>query len=154
MLRATPKSWFSWSYHIHEGARRVATVDVAWVRERARVDIAGIEYELGREGLARGAFFLRREGVDLVRASKPSAFLRRFEIDCGGVRFGLRARGPFSRGFVVVDGRQVLGGIAPERIFSRKATVNLPKSMPLEVQVFLAWLVIVMWKRASNASHS
>lgn len=51
----------------------------------------------------------------------------------------------------MLDGADEVGSIAPERVFTRRATVELPCDMPAAVKMFIVWLVIIMWKRDADA---
>jgi len=148
MLRAEPTGWFAWNYKILRGDLCFARIDVDWARPRGEVTIDREVYEVAREGLMSGAFVMSRRGQVLASAIKPSVFQRRFEIDHDGSSYVLESRSSFLRKFVVLgaDGREI-GAVRPVRLLSRKAIVDMPPDMPLELQVFLTWLVLVMWKR-------
>ncbi len=152
MLRATPKNIFSWDYTVYDDDTPVSELDLAWVREAGDVLIGDIPCRLYREGLFSGAFILEAGGFPLVRAVKPSVLLRTFEIDYEGHPYTLKARSAFSRTFTLHQDDQPVGEIAPEHLFSRKMTVDLPEAMPLAVRVFVVWLVVLMWKRAASSS--
>ena len=47
-----------------------------------------------------------------------------------------------------------VGTIRRETWTSRKARVELPDELPLPVRVFVLWLVLLMWKRESDAAAS
>jgi hypothetical protein len=36
--------------------------------------------------------------------------------------------------------------------FKREWTVDMPEELPLEVSVFIVWLVVILWKRAESAA--
>jgi hypothetical protein len=52
---------------------------------------------------------------------------------------------------VLFQGDIEVGSIRPEGYLSRKAAVSLPGDMPMPVQVFVMWLVILLWRREANA---
>ena len=74
MLKATPKSWFSWNFTVMGGAQPVADIDVSWWREKGLLTVQGTTYKVYREGLMSGAFILESARTVLGRATKPSAF--------------------------------------------------------------------------------
>ena len=151
MLRAEPKSWFSWDYTVYDNGAPVADLDLAWVREAGEVIIEGVACTLYRENLLSGVFILEGGGFPLARAEKPSALFRTFEIAYDG-HYTLQARSAFARTFVLCEGDREIGSIYPDHLFSRKMTVDLPEALPLAVRVFITWLVILMWKRAAQSS--
>ena len=96
----------------------------------------------------------RGGGRTIASATKPSAFRRSFEVVFDQTDYKLETVSPFVRRFVLRKDRRVVGSIHPVHLFSRKAIVELPEYLPLEVQLFIAWLVIMLWKRGSSRSRS
>ncbi len=151
MLTAIPKSWFSWGYELFDGARPVALLDLACMREKGELLIRDRTYEIGREGLLSGAFFLRKRGVDIATATKPSALRRSFDVYHGQERYTLESATAFKRKFVLREGQRIVGSVRPKSWVSRKAVVDLPEHIPMEVQVFITWLVIILWRRDQSS---
>lgn len=151
MLKAIPKSWFSWDFSIVEGSTPVAEISVAWWRERGELKVRGSTFNVYREGPMMGDFVLESGGAVLARAEKPSAFRRTFLIVHEGRRYTLRSRSALLREFVLLDGSTEVGSIAPEWILTRRAAVSLPLDLPLPVRVFMIWLVLILWKRDDDS---
>lgn len=152
MLHIRPKSWASWDFIVERDGRQLALIDLAWVREAAEVEIGGVACRFHREGVV-GDFVMEVSGTPVVRAHK-AAMRRRFTIDYDGHPYTLEAASAFTRRFVLHDGEQEIGAVTPKSIFTRKATVAFPDDVPAEVQVFMIWLVVLLWKRAAVASNS
>lgn len=152
MLRAIPKNLFAQKYEIFKGDERVAAVDLAWLREAGTVEIAGTHYTIGRTGLISGSFFLKKYEDTIVSAVKSSAFSRSFVIGIGGNSYTLGAASVFSRRFVLRKGPSDVGEIRPAHWFTRKVVAELPIDIPLEIQVFLIWLVIILWRRQERSA--
>jgi hypothetical protein len=152
MLRAVPKSWFSWDFDVLDGAQTVAEIELAWWAEKGRLTVQGASYEVYRKGWWGGAFVLEAGGAVLARAEKPSAFLRSYVIEHAGKRFTLRAESPFGRSFLLVHAPQAIGSLSPEGLFTRRARVDLPEDLPLPLRVFIVWLVLILWRRASHSA--
>ncbi len=150
MLRAEPNSAFSWDFTVYDDGTPVAELDLAWIREAGDVMIGEVACSMYREEMF-GAFVLEAGGFPLVRAVKPSAFLREFEITYDDRQYVLKAESAFLRAFALFEGEVRIGRIEPDHMFTRKMTVDLPETMPLAVRAFIVWLVIVMWKRASQS---
>ena len=151
MLRAEPRNWYSWDFTVLDDGLPVADVDVSAWRERGTVEIAGVRCEVYREGWA-GDFVLEADGHVLVRATKPSAFFRRFDVTIDGATYTLEAQSALRRSFLLHRDGDVLGTLVPESAFTRKMRIDLPETLPLAVRVFLAWLVVLMWKRAAQSN--
>lgn len=153
MLRAYPQSWFSWKFKIvNEGGRDIAAIDIGWVRENGELRLGEKTYRLYREKLFGGAFIIEDDGQELARAEKPSAFLRSFAVAYGDRRFTLQAASAVVREFRLTENDELIGTVRPENALMRKAVIDLSDSIELPVQIFLAWLVLVLWKRDQESS--
>jgi hypothetical protein len=151
VIEAVPQGWFSNSYRLQQPHGTVAELDVSNWREKAEFDVEGGHYRLYREGFASGAFVLERDGKTVARALKPSAFRARFQVEIGGRAFELR-RGGWTSNFGVFDGERQVGSIRRAAMFTRRAIIDLPDAWPLAAQVFVFWLVLVIWIRDQAAS--
>ena len=154
MLRVQPKSWWSEVYRVSEDGREVTEVNIRWMREAGTFAIGPDRFQVGREGWMSGDFYVARGGTRLASASKPSALYRRFEVRVQGQSYTLAPRSAFTRTFDLARGGHSVGSVRPEAWWSRKATAHLPEDLPLEVRVFLVWLVLVMWKRSRDSAAS
>ena len=48
-------------------------------------------------------------------------------------------------------GDKVVGALSPRGLFTRRAAIDLPETMPLSVRVFIIWLAVIIWKRDAEA---
>ena len=151
MLNAVPKSIFSWGYHVYSHGEFLADIDMAWVREGGSFSYNGREYNLQKEGVFSGHFCLECDGIVAAEAQK-TAMVRRFEVSFGGMRYDLSAASPFTRRFVLKMDDRMVGQIAPAGFFTRKCNIDLPADIPVPGQLFMLWLVILMWRRAAQSS--
>jgi hypothetical protein len=151
VIEAVPKGWFSNSFRLQQPHGTVAELDVSQWREKAEFDVQGGHYRLYREGLASGAFVLESQGKVLARAFKPSAFRARFELEVGGRAFTLR-RTRMRSGFGLFQGERQVGSVQRAGMFTRRALIDIPDDWPPAAQVFVFWLVLVMWIRDQAAS--
>lgn len=154
MLRIEPRSLFSETYGILEGRKERTAVDIRWFKEAGTFDLDRRSYRIGRDGWMSGLFRLEQGRETLATAEKPSAMRRRFVVDVMGHELELMAASPFSRRFELYDDGRLVGFIAPNSWFTRRGAADLPEELPIEVRVFLIWLVLVMWKRARSSNSS
>jgi hypothetical protein len=154
MLTVLPKSWLSWDFRVLEDGVELALIDRDWFRERASFSLDGYTYDVRRTSVVRGTFVLDRSGAVLAEAVKPSSFRRTFEISVGPERYRLEAVSMFGREFRLLRGTDPVGAIRPVSFLRRHAQAEFPESMPREVQLFIAFLVLVLWKRAADAAAS
>jgi hypothetical protein len=151
MIEAVPKSAFSNDYVLQSPDGALAELDVSAWTERAEFELEGAPYRLYREGML-GDFVLERAGTVIARATKPSAFRALFRLQVSGHDLTLRKLSAWRRDFGVFDGEQRVGRIAPVKWYSRRASIEVPEHWNLALEVFLFWLVLVMWRREKAAA--
>jgi hypothetical protein len=152
MIDATPKHFFSNDFVLRSPDGTVIPLDVSVWRERAEFELERVSYRLYREGFMSGAFVLERAGLVVARALKPTALQARFDIEIQGQRFTLRKASFLSRRFVLLSGDAEIGAIEPAGAFTRRAFIELPSAWPLAHQIFVFWLVMIIWNRERSGS--
>lgn len=154
MLEAIPKNLFSSNFRLEQQNRLVGEVDTSIWRDKAELELEEGSYQLFREGLMSGDFVLERAGKIIARASKPSVFENRFEVDLPGHHLVMRKLSFLSRHFGLFEGDKQIGKIYPLGIFTRHSRIDLPGEWPLSSRVFVFWLAFVVWKRQNAAAAS
>jgi hypothetical protein len=153
-MTIVPLHWYSWDFDLLEGTRRLAHLDLSAWREKGVLAVDGINHRVYREGMMSGDFVIARDGLVLAKATKPSAFRSSFMISWSGREYTLRKKSIFGRRFVLLDGEQQIGSVAPNRWWTRDAVIDLPKTWPLPIRVFAIWLALLLWKRDANSGGS
>jgi hypothetical protein len=139
-------------YAIASDGVPIGEIECAPMWERATIRVGGRAYSAGREGKITGKFYLEADGNRVASAEKPSAMHRLFTVQVGGRTLTLKAASTFGRAFVLTERDVPTGSIAPLGWFTRKCRAQLPDDLAPEVQVFLIWLVILMWRRQEQAA--
>ncbi len=152
MLTAIPKSLFSWDFEIRDGDTLLGQLSSSWFSENGSFESGGITWKLGRESWFHGIFFLKHGERKLAAAEKSSAFYRSFQVTFDHEHFTWQAETALNRAFVLRKGSHVIGSMRPKSMFTREASIELPEELSLERKVFLAWLAILLWRRAHNSS--
>jgi hypothetical protein len=152
MLDATPRGLFTGGFTVRQGGNTIAEIDPSWFGERAEIRAGGQTYAAYRESLRAGTFVLQSGERALARARKASAFARAFAVDLAGRPLELKATSVWSRAFGLFEGGVPVGRIGPAGWFGRQAVIDLPPGVPLPAQLFLLWLVLVLWRRADAAA--
>jgi hypothetical protein len=147
MLEVRAKNIFSSHYEILDAGQMLTTVNIRWWREAGKFKLDGEQYTVGRRGLASGLFYVEQDGELLASADKPSAFFNRYTVHHDNQEYELSRRSLFGRTFDLKLNDFPVGTMKPTSIFTRSAKVQLPSEIPAPVQVFIAWLVLVIWKR-------
>jgi hypothetical protein len=153
MIDAAPLAWYSSKFKLFRDGREVGLLKPGLLTERATFEVKDVTFEFYREGWVSD-FVLEFEGATLARADKPSALTRRFVLTIEGQCYVLEAESAWRRAFRLraEHDEEVLGRIAPKSPFTRRATLDLPEDLPLPVQAFCFWLVVVLWNRAAAAT--
>jgi hypothetical protein len=152
-MMLVPSAWYSWDFDVTDGQRRLARVEMSAWREKGVLKVDGINHEVYREGWGSGDFILKRDGVVLAKATKPSAFRSAFTLTYNNREYTVGKRSAWGRAFVVSEGDTELGSLVPTRWWARDATATLPEAWPVHIRVFAIWLALLLWKRdAQNGS--
>lgn len=151
MLFANPIHIASRTFEVRNVDRSIGRLSIGWFLDDGSITLAGQELRLRRQGLYAGRFELKSAGNVIATAVKPSFFRNRFEIEFGKTSVVLERVGLGSRSFLVRRGPEVLGRISPAHALSRKAIIDLPSDWPPALQLFMFWLVLIIWKRLNSA---
>jgi len=153
MLRAEPSSWFSWNYDVRDGGQAVCTLSNRFGRSAGSFDLAGSRFAIHREP-RWGDFVLTGATGEIARAKKTSMVTFHFRVSVNGAAYDFDADSMFSRNFPLRHegsrGGRELGAVRSERFFSRTALAELPETIPPDLQIFLIWLVLLIWRRQSD----
>jgi hypothetical protein len=79
-------------------------------------------------------------------------FKRSFRVDVGGRKLMLKAASAWRRQIEVHDDDALIGRIGPTGWAGRTSVIDLPSDLPLPVQLFLFWLVIILWRRDASGA--
>lgn len=152
MLEAVPKNIFANNFYLQQQNELLGELDSTIWREKAQLELEEGTYLLYRERYFSGDFVLEHDGTVIARASKPSAFSNRFEVQLPDRNLVLRKLSAWNRRFVLFDGEKQVGSIYPLNVFTRRANIDLPGDWPLRIKAFLFWLVFIVWKRQQAAA--
>jgi hypothetical protein len=153
MLQARPKGRFSWNYTFFDGDVPVAELEIPRFGSMGKLILEERVFEIGREGLLSGDFFLTEEGGEVVATARKRGFvLRSYEVKIGKASYVLAPGSWFTRKFELLKGSKVIGRVHPEGFWSRRAKVDLPPDMPQQIQAYLTWLVFIVWRRQRQSS--
>ena len=110
-----------------------------------------VTYGFGSFRLDIGERRLTREGLAVPLRTKLFDTLRVL-VEHSGRQYTLRATSALRREFILLDGSTRIGSLSPDGIFTRRADVDLPSTLPLTVRVFIIWLTVMLWKHDEAAA--
>ena len=147
-LSAKPKGVFSWDFEVFAAGRKLVTIDMAWFGRCGRFVLNLTDFDVFRQGWCGGDYVLGSNGRTLAHATMGLS--RRFTINIDGRQLVLQAAGPFTRTFKLYENGRELGSITPVHPLTRACKINMPDDFAPPVQIYLIWLVLVMWKRQQH----
>jgi hypothetical protein len=143
LLHATPTRWWSHTFSVMDGARPVAqAVDLSWWGDKGELRLPDATYTARYD---KSSYLLESPAGVLARAKYARWWRRDLVIAYAGREYALRPRS-ISREFQLFEDATPIGSVSPAHCFSRTATVDLPQTLPLCLQVFIVWLVMTLWK--------
>lgn len=151
MLKVVPNSFCSWSFRVEDFEGAVEQIDMAWVREHAEVTIGDDRYRVTKTAPFGGGFEMTRDGQVVASAGKRM-MVRTFDVQAGERHFELSALSIFGRAFGLFENGQQIGTMSPVSMWGRTARADFPDDIPRDVQVFLIWLVLILWRRAASSA--
>jgi len=142
-MKVIPKAW-SYAFSVTDGTEPIAkAVDLSWWRDKGELRIQDDIYTARRD---KSSYVLESAAGVLARTERPRRWRRELVIEHSGRRYTLRAKSAFRREFQLLEGPMKIGSISPEGLFTRRAAFELPTMFPLFLQVFIIWLVMMLWK--------
>jgi hypothetical protein len=153
-LTCLPQSICSWNYLVTISDSDVeASVEFNFMSEQGNITFQSGYYDIKHTWLS-GEWSLESDGRVIVIAIKPNPLTRFFVVSYDGRELVLKAMSPFGRSFVIEQDNRVLGMIEPMHTFTRRATIDCSSSVAIPIQLFMFWLTVLMWKRASQKQSS
>ncbi len=145
MLTMTRQGLLGWSYAIQDDAQQpVANLSIAVFGDSGSFSIEGATYAVKHEGWFGRRFRLEREGTVLARARKGSPG-HAFELEVGEACYSLRQESFASPKYQLLDGSRLIGSLVRPS-YVRRGQLSVSAEIALPVQVFLLWLVALLWK--------
>lgn len=150
-----PQGPFSRHFDLHRGGQLVVTLHRSFWTEACEFTIAGHAFAIRRVSLWKDGFQLFA-GDQSVCEVKRHFWSRSFELtaDLEGTRekWLLRPTGWFTRDYQMLAGerevgRREVGTIRPTGLFTRQRVADFADEVPLPVQIFAIFLVIVAAQR-------
>jgi hypothetical protein len=161
-----PKHWFSIIYKISSGQTKIGCIHLnAFLNYKAKLDVDGKSYKIYskpgqgiRLGWMTGVYLLENNGVNIAQyastqqigfISFPGASLVNVEgrLTSNDRSFFLKTKSFRKQQFSLLDNGQEVGDLHVEReFFLRKLIADLPSNIPIEIQVFLLWVLLCALK--------
>jgi hypothetical protein len=153
VIEFAPKGLFKMrEYTLSRGDVEIGRIDFGGIRQPASIVIGDATFLPVRDGVLRKTFHLDRNGARLASAAPAGATFRRFTVQAGARTYTLAVSSWLGRAFALTDNGAPVGTIARTGFFTAKCRAELPDDLPLELQAFLIWLVLITWRRQAAAN--
>ena len=147
-LEFFPKRMFSMRhYTLTRDGVEIGQIDCGGVRQPATLTVGGASYNPVSEGVLRTKFHLDGGSARIADIELGGTFFRRFVLHVGAKTYTLKVASWFGRSFVLTENDVDVGRIARTGFFTARCKAELPDDLPLPVQAFLIWLVLITWRR-------
>lgn len=150
MLRVEPLHWYSWSFRVVQDDVELTRVEHGLVRSRGTFVVDGRAYAMRRTH-PFGPYMLEEGGREIARATQLGIFDRGYEITFDR-RLTLKRAHLLGRRYVLYHGDLRLGELKPLGLLRRGSVVDFPPDLPLQIRVFLIFLVMNAWRRQRAAA--
>lgn len=144
MLKATNQSWSGTRWLISAPAGQpAATLELASIRSSATWSLDGRQYRLFRERGGERALALEADGQPLATATRTSLWRRTFVVRADGNEWTLTMASAWKGRWELSGAAGVLGSIHQVGFWRRSALIDLPETLPIELRIFLAAIVLL-----------
>jgi hypothetical protein len=150
-----PQSWYSRHFNLERDGALVAALRMSLLTEGCEFAIAGHEFSVRRVSMWKDGFQLFA-GDERVCEVKRGFWSRRFELsatlDEANENWVLQPTGFFTRTYQLLSGEREVGIVRPVGWLTRKRVASFADEVPLPVQVFAIFLVLVVSQRQQKRS--
>ena len=139
--------WVSPNFTVFdEGGTPIGWADLSkWLwRGTTKLETRGTPYEAHSKGRVGKEYVLETEDGRVVAvAERPSVWRNHFVLEYGSKRYELTKKSVRGGAYVLLgDGGSPIGSVRGKGFFKREWTVDLPEELPLEVEMFIMWLIM------------
>ena len=145
-----PRGFFRRRYDVLAEGAPVATLSTS--ESRSEFALEGRSYEIRREP-GWGDFVLWSGDEEVARATKHSALKSTFTVRIGEEEYQLLSPG-LGSSFELRHGEATVGNVRARGFFATRGDVSLPDDLTPAQQLFVLWLVGIMWARAEDPPSS
>jgi len=147
-LEFFPKRTFSMRrYTLTRDGVEIGQIDCGGVRQPATLTVGGAGYNPVSEGVLRTKFHLDAGAARIADVETAGINFRRFIVHAGAKTYTLKVASWLGRNFVLTENDVEVGRIARTGFFTARCRAELPDDLPLPLQAFLIWLVLITWRR-------
>ena len=148
MWSVDPIGWCASRYNVEDGGRPIGVLDLGGWRRGRGILIGTQHLGIEREGWWRPEY--RLAGAQIT-ARPAGAWRGGFLIEHEGQEYVLQRSSVWGRSFELKRGGTLLGEVRSVGLFSSRAQADIKDEVPLELRLFVVWLVLLAWRNAAAA---
>jgi hypothetical protein len=141
-------NFFSKGYRLKFEDGQVGSMTIQLLTDRVHFHFPAVVYEAAKESVLSNRWRLTLDGATIATASKPNPLVRTFEIASEQGDISIRSRSLFFCKFDLFMGGEKIGSIDQPNIFTKRALLTGPSTVPDVLQVFAFSLVALTWRQA------
>ncbi|ANM31490.1 hypothetical protein ABI59_20850 [Acidobacteria bacterium Mor1] len=143
-----PRGFFKRRYDVVAGGSPLATLRTH--ESRSEFVLGGTTYGIQREP-GWGDFVISSDEGEIGRATKHSALTSTFTVTFDDTEYTLVSPG-LKSSFELRTGEATVGAVRAGGFWAIRGEVDLPDELSTARQLFVLWLVAIMWVRAEETA--
>jgi hypothetical protein len=153
MLFVSPKGLLGSRFELSsDGVRTIGLIELLLAKTYSRITIGTQVYRASFHGTLEKRYVLKTISEEVYAAAAAPLLAGRFDLHFKDRLYSLRAdSGIRNPSYILLDGEKHIGSIRTEGFFRRRFLLDCPDKLPLAIQAFLVWMVIMALKHASTA---
>lgn len=152
MILAKMEGWFSKSFSLYRDDEFLAKISLSSLKESASFVYQNREIEISKASTFKSDYFLKLNGATLAKAQKKSVWSYDTLITVSDQEFLLTRKKWYCRDTSIIYSGREIGTITPTSIWSRNAKLDVPQSIPIEIQIFALVITYFYWQRDNAAA--
>lgn len=150
MIKATPKNWLTWNSDVQDNNFFMGNLEFSWRERTGKIITQKSEYRVRYKGLLEVKFFLDNYDIRLGYAQQNNPLYQILDIAYEGQKYQLKSASLFTKKFILLERKKTVGMIYSKNILDRQAIIDLPPTLPLELRLFVTWIVLWFWRRTER----
>lgn len=154
MLFASPKGFFGSNFELSNLDRSVGLIELLLSKSYSRITLGSQVYRATFSGVIDKEYTLETNSREVEASATAPLLAGRFDLRYNDKTYTLEADGGIRKvTFILTDSAgKHAGSLRSEGFFRHRFIMDFPDTIPLAIQAFWAWIVIMAIKRASSVS--
>lgn len=154
MLFASPRGFFSSSFELSNLDRSVGLIELLLSKSYSRITLGSQVFRATFGGMIDKEYTLETLTGEVEASATAPLLAGRFDMRYDGKSYTLKADGGIRNvTYILTDSAgKHMGSLRSEGFFRHKLIMDFPDTIPLAIQAFCAWIVIMAVKRASSVT--